>query len=83
MVSIVSQYDFFLLWHQCHRYIPLLKDTNFYNQAIIYKCQNFLKVVVHVIIIDQLYQALDEIQVHVTVIYSHAILVAVMFECCC
>ena len=45
-----------------------------YSRAIVYKRQNFLKVVVHVIIIDQSIQA--------TVIGSRIILVAVTSECC-
>ena len=48
-----------------------------YNQAKVYKRQTFLRVVFHVIFIDQ---SLDKIQV--TVIYSRAILVAVASECC-
>ena len=47
--------------------------------AIVYKRQNFLKVVVHVIITDKC-NALDETQV--TIIYSRAILVAVTSEWC-
>ena len=51
-----------------------------YNSAKLYTHQNFLKVVVHVIISDQLNQTarLYEIQ---TVIYDRAILVAVTSEC--
>ena len=51
-----------------------------YNRAIVHKRQNFLKVVVHVIIIDQCNQATSEVQV--TVSYSRAILVGVTSECC-
>ena len=48
-----------------------------YNLAIVYKSQNFLKVVFHAIIIDRWKSksALDEIQV--TVLYRRAFLVAV------
>ena len=52
-----------------------------YNRAIVYKRQNFLIVIVHVMIIDQCNQnrALDEIPV--MVIYSCAILVTLTSEC--
>ena len=48
----------------------------FYNRAKMHIIQNFLKVVVHVIIIDQLKQTarLYEIRVHVTVLYSRTII---------
>ena len=48
------------------------------NRIIVYKRQNFLKAVIHLIIIDRCDQSLDEIQVMVS--YSSAILVAVTSE---
>ena len=43
--------------------------------------QNFLKVIVHVIIIDQLNQTACLYEIQVTVIYSQAILGAMASEC--
>ena len=52
-----------------------------YNRAKVYIYQNFLKVIVHVMIIDQWNQTTCLYAVQGTVIYSHTILVAVMSEC--
>ena len=57
--------------------VPEFLGRLFYNQVMVYKCQNFLKIVVHVLMTDQ---CIDESQV--TVIYSYAILVAVTSERC-
>ena len=56
--------------------------------SIVYKHQDFLKVVVHMIIIDQWNQVARLYEIQVTVIYSRAILVTVtsqtnvLFFCC-
>ena len=52
-----------------------------YNRAIVYKRQNFIKVVVYVIIIDQWSSATRLYNIQLTVIYSHAILVTMTSEC--
>ena len=52
-----------------------------YNLSIVYIRQNFLEIVVHVILIDQLNQIARLYEIQVTVIYSRAILVTVMSEC--
>ena len=48
-----------------------------YNLSIVYIRQNFLEIVVHVILIDQLNQIARLYEIQVTVIYSRAILVTV------
>ena len=52
-----------------------------YSKAIEYRRQNFLKVVVHVIIIDQCNQTARVYEIQVTVTDSRAILVGVTSEC--
>ena len=51
-----------------------------YNRSRVYIHQNFLKVVVHVIIIDQRNQIARLYEIQVTLIYSRSILVAVTSE---
>ena len=51
-----------------------------YNLAIVYKRPEFFMVVVRVIIIDHWNQPSCLYKIQVTIIYSHAILVAVMSE---
>ena len=55
------------------------------NRYILYIHQNFLEVVVPVIIIDQWNQTARLYEIQVTVIYSHAILCDVKVPCkeCC
>ena len=51
-------------------------------QAMVYKRQNFHKVVVQLIIIDQWNQTARMYEIQVKVIYSRVILVSVTSECC-
>ena len=54
-----------------------MMGSTVYNQAIVYKRQNFHKVVVHAIVIDQRKQTDRFYKIQVTVIYSRAFFVAV------
>ena len=51
-----------------------------YNRAIVFRHQNFLQLVVHVIIIDHWNQTEHLYKIQVTVIYSRAVLVSGMSE---
>ena len=57
------------------------KNKNGLSRAKVYIHQNLLKVVVHVMIIAQRNQTARLYEIQVTVIYSRAILAALMSEC--
>ena len=63
-------------WNSFQQFLGRL----FYNRAKVYMHQNFLKVVLHVIIIDQWNQTARLYEIQVMVIYSRAILAAVTSE---
>ena len=61
--------------------LPPLFGSIVYNRTKVYMHQNFLKVVVHVVIIDQWNKTASLYEIQVTVIYSRAILVTLTSEC--
>ena len=52
-----------------------------YNRAKVYKHQNYLNVVVHVILIDKWNQTARLYEIQETVIYSRAVLFVLKSEC--
>ena len=65
----------------CSKLFQCVLGLSVYIQATVNINQNFLKVVVHVIITDQWSQTKCLYEIQITVIYSSAILVTVMSEC--